>query len=173
MGQMNIKVLNENYTMEEGATFLDLAKKVQDKFEYTIALAKYAGKLQELNKKIPGEGEVGFITLNEEDGRRAYRRSVTMLMNRSLYHVNKDLHVRIMYAFNHGFYCEAEEKFEFTKDFLDKVDADMRKAVSKSWTIWPNETRCRNLCSWTNNVSTTILLNSIIKELYLLNNLCI
>lgn len=135
MGQMNIKVLNENYTMEEGATFLDLAKKVQDKFEYTIALAKYAGKLQELNKKIPGEGEVGFITLNEEDGRRAYRRSVTMLMNRSLYHVNKDLHVRIMYAFNHGFYCEAEEKFEFTKDFLDKVDADMRKAVSEDLTI--------------------------------------
>ena len=136
MGQMKIKVLNENYTMEEGATFLELANKVQDKYDATIALAKYAGKLQELNKKIPGEGEVTFITLNEEDGRRAYRRSVTMLMQRSLYHVNKDLHVTIMFAFNHGFYCEAEEEgFKFTKEFLDKVDADMRKTVEEDLKI--------------------------------------
>ncbi len=135
MGQMKIKVLNENYTMEEGATFLELANKVQDKYNATIALAKYAGKLQELNKKIPGEGEVSFITLNEEDGRRAYRRSVTMLMQRSLYHVNKDLHVTIMFAFNHGFYCEAQEDFEFTKEFLDKVDADMRQTVAEDLKI--------------------------------------
>ncbi len=136
MADLKVKVLGESYNIPKGSTYADLANHVQSQFKDEIALAKVDGKLHELSKKINANEEVEFLTISSPDGRRAYRRSVCMVMHRSIYHVNPDIHVKVMFRYNHGFYCEAdEEEFVFTKDFLDKVEADMRKTIADNLKI--------------------------------------
>ncbi|MBQ7076882.1 MAG: TGS domain-containing protein, partial [Lachnospiraceae bacterium] len=84
MADLKVKVLGESYNIPKGSTYADLANHVQSQFKDEIALAKVDGKLHELSKKINANEEVEFLTISSPDGRRAYRRSVCMVMHRSI-----------------------------------------------------------------------------------------
>lgn len=92
----------------EGTTFLELAKQFQQEYyEEDIILAKINGKLVELNKKIHESGELSFITVGERDGRRTYRRSVTLVMQHAVEKIyGEEVSVQILYSLGEGDYCE-------------------------------------------------------------------
>ena len=93
--------------MKKGETFYSLAKKYQKYYEEDIILAKWNGKLMELNKQIKASGIVSFVTVGERDGRRTYRRSVTLVMQRAVEKVyGKEVCVQILYSLGEGDYCE-------------------------------------------------------------------
>ena len=64
----------------EGTTLAQLAMEYQDAYADEIILAKVNGKLRELNKQITGPCDVRFVTVADRDGKRTYRRSVTLLL---------------------------------------------------------------------------------------------
>lgn len=97
----------EKIIVKKGETFYSLAKNYQKYYEEDIILAKWNGKLVELNKQIKASGVVSFVTVGERDGRRTYRRSVTLVMQRAVEKVyGKEVCVQILYSLGEGDYCE-------------------------------------------------------------------
>ena len=97
----------EHLLVEKGETFYGLAKKYQKHYEEDIILAKWNGKLTELSKQIKASGILSFVTVKERDGRRTYRRSVTLVMQRAVEKVyGEEVFVQILYSLGEGDYCE-------------------------------------------------------------------
>ena len=86
----------EDVVVPEGTTILELAKEYEAQFDNKIVLAKVNGKLRELNKKVKKSGTISFLTLDDRDGTRAYRRSVTILLQKAIYKLWKnEVHVKV------------------------------------------------------------------------------
>ena len=108
---VTIKINNENYTerVAEGTRFMSLAEKYQEKYGDKIVLVSANKKLRELNKKVEADCELEFITITQSDGRRAYRRSVTLLLQKAVYNLWKnEVHVRVLHSLGESYYCELE-----------------------------------------------------------------
>ena len=115
----------------EGTTFEDLASKYQEKYKDEIILAMIDNKLRELNKTIVKEGNLEFITMTDRDGKRAYRRSVTILLQKAVYNICKgNARVRVCYSLGDGYYCELEG-MELTEEILLSVKKEMNRLVKE------------------------------------------
>ncbi len=74
----------EEILVPEGTTFEEIAKSYQEDYKDLIVLACVDGKLRELNKEIKKDCSVKFLTSISRDGKRTYRRSMTLLMQKAI-----------------------------------------------------------------------------------------
>lgn len=125
----------EQVLVPEGTRFLDLAKEYQENYDSTIVLACVDRKLRELNKQVKKSGTLSFLTMTDRDGKRTYRRSVTLLMQKAVVNLWKDeVKVRVYYSLGEGYYCElkgcgkvADERTlrEIKEEMMRLVEADI------------------------------------------------
>ena len=73
-----------------GTTFETLGREVQELYANPVVLAKFNNKLIELGKQIEVDGRVEFIAMSDPDGKRVYRRSVTILLQKAVYNLYKN-----------------------------------------------------------------------------------
>lgn len=110
--------MQTEYGMHRGETpqgtqtcLKDLAEKYQMYFKDKIVLASIDNKLVELSKSIDADATIEFVTMTERDGKRAYRRSVTFLLQKAVYNLWKNsVRIRVLHSLGEGYYCELEEK---------------------------------------------------------------
>ena len=126
---IKVEVLGNTVEVEKGITFLTLAKQFAKEYSDDIALARFNGKLVELCKSIEADGELEFLTTATSMGRRTYRRSVTMLMQKALHNVNPELHVEVRHSISQGFYCTIREDIKVTQELLEQMKSEMKKLV--------------------------------------------
>ncbi len=112
MGQtFEVEVADEKITVPEGTPLLELAKKYQDRYENDIVLALYNNRLRELNKTVKADGELIFITTGDKIGQMAYRRSVTLLLQRAVHNLwgRDGISVKVFFSISKGYYCELRQ----------------------------------------------------------------
>lgn len=110
--------------VDDKQTITDIAAKFQDYYKDDIILGMVNGKLRELNKTIKSDCDLSFVTVADRDGRRTYRRSVVLLLQRAVldvYGPDADLHV--MHSLGEGYYCEIVKSGESTVD-TDRADVE-------------------------------------------------
>ena len=108
-----IKINTEFFTerVTEDTRFLSLAEKYQEHYKDKIVLASVNNKLVELGKEIDCDCEVEFVTMTERDGKRAYRRSVTLLLQKAVYNLwLNQVRVRVLHSLGESYYCELENR---------------------------------------------------------------
>lgn len=95
-----------------GTSFLAIAQEYQEKYKDDIVLVIYNNRLRELGKKVERDGTLRFITTADKSGRRAYRRSVTLLMQKAVHNLwgEAQVMVRVKHSIGQGYYCELWEK---------------------------------------------------------------
>lgn len=108
-----IKIKNEFFTerVTEDTRFVSLAEKYQSYFTDKIVLVSVNNGLKELNNVVDCNCEIEFVTMTERDGKRAYRRSVTLLLQKAVYNLwLNQVRVRVMHSLGESYYCELEEQ---------------------------------------------------------------
>jgi len=109
---ITIKISKEkNITrrVAEGTRFVSLAEEYQGEYKDRIVLALLNNKLRELSKVIDSDGEISFVTMTDRDGKRAYRRSITLLLQKAVYNLwGKEARVRVLHSLGESYYCELE-----------------------------------------------------------------
>ncbi|MFP3153629.1 nucleoside kinase [Lachnospiraceae bacterium ZAX-1] len=124
-----ITINNQEKQYPPKTRLLDIAKEYQTDYSDDIVLALLNNRLRELNKAIDQDGELVFITTADQAGRKAYRRSVTLLMQKAVYNLTKDMKtpasVKVMHSISQGFYCELVGGLELSPDFILKLKAEM------------------------------------------------
>lgn len=126
-------------TYEKGTTYETVAKEYQDKYNGSIALVYFNGKMRELSKKIAGDGAVTFITTAENAGHSTYVRTAEMILVKAARNVlgerAKHIHVKIEFSLGNAIYCSVLGGFSVTQEFVDEVKAEMQRLVDKNLTI--------------------------------------
>lgn len=91
-----------------GTSFLKIAGDFQSEYKDDIVLVLYNNRLRELNKKVEADGTLEFITVANKTGKKAYRRSVTLLMQKAIFNLwGKDgIDVKVKHSLGQGYYCE-------------------------------------------------------------------
>ena len=82
-----LNVCGEQREFEKGIPFSEIAKEYQKNFPDDIILASLNNRLLELHKRAKKSGDVAFVTTADNAGKKAYRRSVTLLMQKALHHL--------------------------------------------------------------------------------------
>jgi len=109
----------------QGTRFLDIAREYQSQYKDDIVLAVFNNKLRELNRTIETDGVLSFLTTADTKGRKAYRRSMVMLLEKAVFQLyGKDVKLCVMHTLGQGQYCELEGK-EVSGEMLAKIRAEM------------------------------------------------
>lgn len=125
------KIYTERVT--EGTRFLSFVEKYQEYYKDKIVLVSANNKLRELGKVIDGDCELSFVTMTDRDGKRAYRRSITLLLQKAVFNLwGKAVHVRVLHSLGESYYCELEGRvmdkaslLMLKEEMMRLVDADI------------------------------------------------
>lgn len=140
MQEYNVTIhFSEEETVVERVTedtrLLDLAEKYQSKYKDRIVLVMLDNKLKELNKYIKKDAEVSFITMTQKDGKRAYRRSAVLLMQKAANNLWKfDATIRVHHSLGEGYFCNLEG-VELNKTNLLMLKEEMLRLVDEDIVI--------------------------------------
>lgn len=112
-------------TASESDTLETVADRFKDYYEDDIILGIVNGRLRELNKKIKSDCELSFVTTADRDGRRTYRRSVVLLLQRAIYDVYGSMtQLHVMHSLGEGYYCQLEKAVECADSQQEKYNED-------------------------------------------------
>ena len=121
-------------TASESDTLEAVADRFKDYYEDDIILGIVNGRLRELNKKIKSDCELSFVTTADRDGRRTYRRSVVLLLQRAIYDVYGSMtQLHVMHSLGEGYYCQVEKSV--TEHDIDRIVCSMYSFVEKDLPI--------------------------------------
>lgn len=121
-------------TASESDTLEAVADRFKDYYEDDIILGIVNGRLRELNKKIKSDCELSFVTTADRDGKRTYRRSVVLLLQRAIYDVYGGMtQLHVMHSLGEGYYCELEKSV--TEHDIDRIVYSMYSFVEKDLPI--------------------------------------
>ena len=129
----NDKIFTERVT--EGTRFVSLIGKYEEYYNDKIVLVSSNNKLRELSKVIEGDSEVSFVTMTDRDGKRAYRRSITLLLQKAVYNLwGNTAPVRVLHSLGESYYCELEGR-DIDKASLLMLKEEMMRLVDADITI--------------------------------------
>lgn len=121
-------------TASESDTLEAVADRFKDYYEDDTILGIVNGRLRELNKKIKSDCELSFVTTADRDGRRTYRRSVVLLLQRAIYDVYGSMtQLHVMHSLGEGYYCQLEKSV--TEHDIDRIVCSMYSFVEKDLPI--------------------------------------
>ena len=135
---LQIKIGGQTKTYPAGITYQEIVKEFQKDFAHAIVLVKADGRLQELHRKPMRDCGVEPVTVAQPEGFRAYRRSMTLLMLKAMYHVAGHENVEkigIHFTIGNGLYCTFKGKQKLTETFLEEVKAYMREISNQNLPI--------------------------------------
>ncbi len=111
-----------------GTTFLDIAQEYKSQYQDDIVLAVFNNKLRELNRTVETDGLLSFLTTADTKGRKAYRRSMVMMLEKAIFNLyGTKIKLRVMHTLGQGQYCELEGSIPVSSDLLDEISAEMRR----------------------------------------------
>ena len=120
-------------TASESDTLEAVADRFKDYYEDDIILGIVNGRLRELNKKIKSDCELSFVTTADRDGRRTYRRSVVLLLQRAIYDVYGSMtQLHVMHSLGEGYYCQLEKAEECADSQQEKHSSDNQGSSENS-----------------------------------------
>ena len=119
----------------EGMTLEEVKNQYMEDSKDPIVLALYNGKLRELHRRIQSSGEIRFLTMQNKDGKRTYRRSIMILMQRAVRNLwDLSVRVRVLYSLGQSYYCEFEGK-EMTAQTILALKIEMLRLVDENLPI--------------------------------------
>ena len=135
-------------TASESDTLEAVADRFKDYYEDDIILGIVNGRLRELNKKIKSDCELSFVTTADRDGRRTYRRSVVLLLQRALYDVYGSMtQLHVMHSLGEGYYCQLEKAEKCADSQQEKHSSDNQGSSENSVQIVAEHDIDRIVCS--------------------------
>lgn len=129
-----VKIGDEVRQYIAGTSYQEIAGEFQDRYENDIVLVYANGKLQELRKTVKSDCTLDFETTGGAIGHETYKRSMSLLLVKSIYDVysrEKVQKVRIHFSVSKGYYCTVDGDVRLDQEFLDKVEGRMRELSEK------------------------------------------
>ncbi len=132
MAKLIIEGVEKEY--DEGTKFEYVARDYQSKYNDMIALVTENGKIRELTKSVSKDARIDFITLHDSIGHKAYVRTATMILLKSIYDIlgeEEVLKAQVQYAVGQGYFIELALKSgrKVDDELTDKIKKRMQELI--------------------------------------------
>ena len=128
-GQVEEVLIPAHTTLEQ------LAAEYQENYKDRIVLACVDGRLRELSKEIKKPGHITFLTMTGRDGKRTYRRSMTLLLQKAVENLwGEQVRLKVYYSLGEGYYCELKGA-DNSAGSVDALRQEMKRLVEKDLPI--------------------------------------
>ncbi|MDE6904588.1 MAG: nucleoside kinase [Lachnospiraceae bacterium] len=126
-------ILGEKKEYKKGTKFVEIAKEYQKEYKDDIVLVSLNNRLSELFKPVERGGNLSFVTTGDAAGRKAYRRSVTLMMQKAVHHIlgNENSRVRVCHCISQAYYCELVNYGKPGEKFVVALKEEMRRMTEK------------------------------------------
>ena len=126
------------YEVKEGTTLSDLAKQVQKSQEPIILLAYMDGKLKELFTPMTKDCHVRFVTLKEQAGYMAYKRTATLMFLKAcedLLGTGATTKIALDYSIGNSIFCDFLEDRVIDEAFARSIQKRMEELAKANLPI--------------------------------------
>ena len=126
------------YEVKEGTTLSDLAKQVQLPQEPIILLAYMDGKLRELFTPMTKDCHVRFVTLKEQAGYMAYKRTATLMFLKAcedLLGTGATTKIALDYSIGNSIFCDFLEDRVIDDAFAQSIQKHMEELAKANLPI--------------------------------------
>ncbi len=130
-----IKVTYKDEVREypKGILLYDIAKDIQNDFEYPILISKVNNEIEELSKTLEKRCTIEFYDRTSIIGNSCYSRAVHFLMIAALKHIlGNDAEVKIEHSIDKGVYCTSLNK-EINENIILEVENEMKNMVLQDY----------------------------------------
>lgn len=129
-----LEILGEKKEYPYGTQFIEIAREYQHTEEYPILLVMAGNRLRELHRRAKENGVIQFVTIKDQAGYNAYRRSLSLMMLKAIHKVlgNQEYQVGIHFVVSDGLYCTMQGLPEVTEEFLQKVKVYMTELAAQA-----------------------------------------
>ena len=121
---------------DKGTTFENIVKEYQPKYDYSIALVYFNGKMKELSKRLERDGALSFITTSDSSGYNAYVRTAQMMLVKAASEILgdtcKDSHIKIEFSLGNACFCSILGGIRSTPDLAAKLEDRMKSYVERN-----------------------------------------
>ena len=132
-----LTIENEKKEYPSGVSFLRVAEDYREQAKDDIVLVVYNHRLRELGKCATEDGTVEFVTTADKTGKKTYRRSVLLLMQKAVHDLwgKEQIDVRVKYSIGQGYYCELVNRGQggntvpVSKEDTDRLKNQMYRLV--------------------------------------------
>lgn len=141
MGEQVYKIVigKEEKEYASGTRYLDIAEEYQEQYRDDIVLAVHNNKLRELKHPLEAGGTLSFLTTADTKGRKTYRRSMVMLLEKAIFNLyGTGVRLRVMHMLGQGQYCELEGEACVSEELLEEIGAEMRRLCEADIQIQKN-----------------------------------
>lgn len=135
---IKVTVNQSIYEVKEGTTLSDLAKQVQQPQEPIILLAYMDGKLKELFTPMTKDCHVRFVTLKEQAGYMAYKRTATLMFLKAcedLLGTGATTKIALDYSIGNSIFCDFLEDRVIDEAFARSIQKRMEELVKANLPI--------------------------------------
>lgn len=135
---IKVTVNQSIYEVKEGTTLSDLAKQVQLPQEPIILLAYMDGKLRELFTPMTKDCHVRFVTLKEQAGYMAYKRTATLMFLKAcedLLGTGATTKVALDYSIGNSIFCDFLEERVIDEAFARSIQKRMEELAKANLPI--------------------------------------
>lgn len=135
---IKVTVNQSIYEVKEGTTLSDLAKQVQKPQEPIILLAYMDGKLRELFTLMTKDCHVRFVTLKEQAGYMAYKRTATLMFLKAcedLLGTGATTKIALDYSIGNSIFCDFLEDRVIDEAFARSIQKRMEELAKANLPI--------------------------------------
>ncbi len=130
-----IQINGEKKNYLKGTSYQEIAEEYQSRYKDDILLVLFNNRLRELRKTVKGDGTLVVVTARDKAGRKAYRRSVTFLMQRAVHNLAKDdgkqVTVKVAHSISQGYYCQLKGDIP-DREYLARLKAEMMRMAEEN-----------------------------------------
>ena len=130
----NVRIDGEEKSYPCGTPFLEIVKDYQKNYKDDIVLVMFNRKLRELHKRLKKDGEISFVTAADNVGKKVYRRSVILLMQKAVYNLygRKNVRARVLHSIRQGYFCKLTGEPELNEAVLLEIKEEMLRLAEKN-----------------------------------------
>lgn len=135
---IKVTVNQSIYEVKDGTTLSDLAKQVQKPQEPIILLAYMDGKLKELFTPMTKDCHVRFVTLKEQAGYMAYKRTATLMFLKAcedLLGTGATTRIALDYSIGNSIFCDFLEDRVIDEAFARSIQKRMEELAKANLPI--------------------------------------
>lgn len=114
----------------ESMTVLDIAKDLSEGLARVATAGKINGKVVDLRTTVTTDCELEILTFDDEDGKKAYRHTVSHILAEAVKRLYPDAKCAIGPSIDTGFYYDFDCP-PFDREALDKIEAEMKKIIKE------------------------------------------
>ncbi len=124
MEKIKIKIKGKEIEIEKGKRFIDIC---DDK---NVIAVEFNGKIYDLQREIEEEGEIRWLTFDDEESKKVYWHSTAHIMAQAVKELFPDAKLGVGPPIENGFYYDFEIK-PLTPEDLQKIEEKMKEIIKK------------------------------------------